>query len=151
MWTNAVNSRGYVVKGDVQTLLEALIASVLKDSNTTFLLENALVRWSLISIDRSVSPLYSICIILVIPLTPTVHIRNYFPRWKLILTRHTLISVYMFSILFIICFLRCWKREFVYQSRSSLVSDDFLCSRDFYAWFRGDIGRKIRYWSLSVV
>lgn len=64
---------------------------------------------------------------------------------------YSLISVYMFSILFIICFLRCWKREFVYQSRSSLVSDDFLCSRDFYAWFRGDIGRKIRYWSLSLV
>ena len=58
------------------------------------------------------------------------------------LTLYTLISVYIFSILISIHFLRCWHREFVQQSRASLVGDHFLNSHDPNVWFRGDNERR---------
>ena len=61
---------------------------------------------------------------------------------------YTLISLCIFSILFIIHFLRCWKGEFVEQSRTSLVGDHFLYPHDLNVWFRGDLKRKIRCQSL---
>ena len=48
-------------------------------------------------------------------------------------------SVYIFSILFSIHFLRCCQGEFVKQSRGSLVCDHFLSSWDLNVWLRGDI------------
>ena len=55
------------------------------------------------------------------------------------LTRYTLTSVCIFSILFSIYFLSCWQGEFVWQSRASLVGDHFVYSCDLHVWFRGDI------------
>ena len=55
------------------------------------------------------------------------------------LTRYTLTSVCIFSILCSIYFLRCWQGEFVWQSRASLVGGHFVYSCDFNVWFRGDI------------
>ena len=54
----------------------------------------------------------------------------------------SLTSVHTLSILFSIHFLRCWKWEFVKQSRVSLVGDHFLNSCDPHEWFRGDIVRR---------
>ena len=60
------------------------------------------------------------------------------------LTLYTLKSVYIFSILFSIHFLRCWQGEFVYQSKDSFLVDHFLYSHDLNMWFRGDIiGRNL--------
>ena len=55
-----------------------------------------------------------------------------------VLTLYTLTSVCIFSILFSIYFLRCWRGEFLKQSRASSFDDHFLYSRDFLCWFRGD-------------
>ena len=60
----------------------------------------------------------------------------------LFLTIYTLKSGCIFSILFSIHFLKCWREEFVWQSRTSLVGDHFLYSRDPHGWFRGDIVRR---------
>ena len=60
----------------------------------------------------------------------------------LFLTIYTLKSGCIFSILFSIHFLKCWREEFVWQSRTSLVGDHFLYSRDPRVWFRGDIVRR---------
>ena len=58
-------------------------------------------------------------------------------------TPYTLTSVYTFSILFSIHFLWYLQREFVQQSRASLVGDHFLYSHDLNVCFRGDTdGRK---------
>ena len=56
-----------------------------------------------------------------------------------LLTCCILISVWMFSILFCIHFLRCWQGEFVEQSRASLVGDHFISCHELNEWFRGDI------------
>ena len=55
---------------------------------------------------------------------------------------YTLTSVFIFSILFSVHFLRCWQGEFVYNQEFSLVGDHFLCSHDINEWFRGDIVRR---------
>ena len=61
-------------------------------------------------------------------------------------SRHILI----FSILFSIHFLRCCQREFVQQSRTSIIVDHFLFPCDLYVWFTG-VGvillGEIRCWS----
>ena len=57
-------------------------------------------------------------------------------------TLYTLTSVCIFSILFPICFLRCWQGEFVEKSRASLVGDHFLYSCDTNVCFWGDIVRR---------
>ena len=57
-------------------------------------------------------------------------------------TLYPLTSVCIFSILFSIHFLRCWRREFVYRSREYLVGDNFLHSHDVTVWYRGDIVRR---------
>ena len=45
-----------------------------------------------------------------------------------------------FSVLFSIHLLGCWQGKFVFHhSRSSLVGDHSLCSRDLHIWFRSDI------------
>ena len=49
---------------------------------------------------------------------------------NVILTIYTLTSVFRFSILLSIHFLRCWKGEFVQQSIAYLVGDHFLYSHD---------------------
>ena len=46
--------------------------------------------------------------------------------WWLWLILYILTSIWTFSILFSIHFLRCWQGEFVYQSRECLVCDHFL-------------------------
>ena len=52
-------------------------------------------------------------------------------------------SVGMFSILFPIHLLKCWKGQFFFQhSRSSLVDDHIIYSCDLIGWFRGDIARQ---------
>ena len=58
------------------------------------------------------------------------------------LTLYTLKSVYIFSILFFIHFLRCWQGEFVYRSKASFVGDHFLYSHNLNMWFRGNIVRR---------
>ena len=50
--------------------------------------------------------------------------------WWLWLTLYTLTSIWTFSILFSIHFLRCWLGEVVYQSRECLVCDHFLYFHD---------------------
>ena len=52
---------------------------------------------------------------------------------------YTLTSVYIFSILFSIHFLRCWQGEFVWQSRTFVVRDHFLYYHDLNVCFRGDV------------
>ena len=54
----------------------------------------------------------------------------------IILTFHTLRWVCIFSIPFSIHFLTWRHGEFVYQSRASLVGDNFLNFRDLTVWFR---------------
>ena len=73
--------------------------------------------------------------------------------WKALapITLHSLTSVYIFSILSSICFLRCWQGEFVEQSIASLVGDHFLYSCDPNVWFREILWGEIRFWSLSGV
>ena len=58
------------------------------------------------------------------------------------LTLYTLTSVYIFSILFLIYFLRCWQGEFVKQSRVPFIVDHFSYSCDLNEWFWGDIVRR---------
>ena len=61
-------------------------------------------------------------------------------------SRHIL----LFFILFSIHFLRCCQREFVQQSRTSIIVDHFLFPCDLYVWFTG-VGvillGEIRCWS----
>ena len=63
-------------------------------------------------------------------------------RHFIVLTLYTLTSVRIFSIMFSLHLLRCWRGEFVYQSRASLVSDNFLYSRDLNVQLRGDFVRR---------
>ena len=70
--------------------------------------------------------------------------------WWLWLIFYTLTSIWTFSILFSIHFLRCWQRECVYQSREYLVCDHFLYSHDLTVWCRGLLMGEIWCWSLSV-
>ena len=67
-------------------------------------------------------------------------------RWTALacLILNTLTSVWTFSILFSIHFLRCWQGEFVHQSRASLVCDymSFIFVHELNVWFRGDIVRR---------
>ena len=65
--------------------------------------------------------------------------RGYEITTILSLTRYTLTSVCIFSILCSIYFLMCWQGEFVWQSRASLVGGHFVYSCDLHVWFRGDI------------
>ena len=55
-----------------------------------------------------------------------------------ILTLQTLTSAFIFSILFSIHFLRSWLRDFVQQSKASLVHDHFLYSHDLNMCLKGD-------------
>ena len=66
---------------------------------------------------------------------------NFFPlwNWKDGLTLYALTSVCIFSILFIIHFLRCWQGEFVCQSKGYFPGDHFLYSHDLNVWFKSDI------------
>ena len=64
------------------------------------------------------------------------------------LTHYNLKSVYIFSMLFFIHFLRCWQGEFNDQSKASFVGDHFLYSHDLNVWFRGILWREI--WCLSL-
>ena len=48
----------------------------------------------------------------------------------------------IFSILFLIYFLRCWQGEFVKQLRAPFIVDYFSYSCDFNEWFWGDIVRR---------
>ena len=59
-----------------------------------------------------------------------------------VLTLSTLTSVCIFSILFSVHFLRCWKGELVWQSRVSQAGDHFLHSCGFIVWSKGDIVRR---------
>ena len=60
-------------------------------------------------------------------------------------------TVCMFSIRLSIHFLRCWQREFVYQSKTSFVCDHYLYSHDLNVWFRGDfVGRNLMLVTLRV-
>ena len=66
--------------------------------------------------------------------------RNTAPGFALLcLTRYTLTSVWIFSILFFIHFLRCWQGEFVCQSKGSFLGDHFHYFHDHNVWFRADI------------
>ena len=58
------------------------------------------------------------------------------------LTLYTLIPACIFSILFLIYFLRCWQGEFVKQSRAPFIVDHFSYSCDLNEWFWGDIVRR---------
>ena len=73
----------------------------------------------------------------------TALIRGWVPiQWNMVYTQLNLYiqtSVCIFSILFSIHFQRCWKGEFVYQSKASWVGDHLLYSCDLTFWFRGDI------------
>ena len=59
-------------------------------------------------------------------------------------------TVCMFSIRLSIHFLRCWQREFVYQSKTSFVCDHYVYSHDLNVWFRGDVGRNLMLVTLRV-
>ena len=59
-----------------------------------------------------------------------------------LLTLYTITSVWIFTILFSINFLICWRGEFVQQARASFVGDHFLYSCDCNVWLRGDIVRR---------
>ena len=70
--------------------------------------------------------------------------------WWLWLILYILTSIWTFSILFSIHFLRCWQGEFVYQSRECLVCDHFLYFHDRTVWCRGYIvGRNLMLVTLS--
>ena len=75
-------------------------------------------------------------------------IQSFFSWWSIIfiilmsLTLYRLTSVFIFSTLFSAHLLMCWQREFVQQSKVSLVGDYFLYSHDINVWFSGDnVGR----------
>ena len=75
-------------------------------------------------------------------------IKSFFSWWSIIfiilmsLTLYRLTLVFIFSILFSAHLSMCWQREFVQQSKVSLVGDYFLYSHDINVWFSGDnVGR----------
>ena len=81
-------------------------------------------------------------------LTLSKYIFIYWRVWTLMhqnKSRVILINLYtltlscIFSILFVIHFLRCWQGEFVCQSKGSFPGDHFLYSHDLNVWFRNDI------------
>ena len=79
-------------------------------------------------------------------LTYGIHISPFTPKHQYAHSLHcslyTLTSVCTFSLLFSIHFQMCWQREFVQQSRGSLVDYHFLYSHDLNVWFMGDIERR---------
>ena len=104
------------------------------------------------------STLKSVCVFSILfytstfPKVPTsrisLTIKSFFSWWSIIfiilmsLTLYRLTSVFIFSILFSAHLLMCWQREFVQQSKVSLVGDYFLYSHDINVWFSGDnVGR----------
>ena len=61
--------------------------------------------------------------------------------WDLSTYLNTQTSVCTFSILFFIHILKCWQREFVWQTRVSWLHDYFIYSHEFYVWVSSDVGR----------
>ena len=53
-----------------------------------------------------------------------------------LLTLHTLASVWIFSTLFFVHFLRCWQGEYVCQSKASFPGDHFFYSHNLNVQFR---------------
>ena len=66
-------------------------------------------------------------------------------------TLYPLKSEYIFSILLLTHYLKCWQGEFVYQSRALFLGDHFLYSRVLNVWFRGDILSSVSYRRVYII